>query len=77
VGNLWVETYARPEAPAGDWQVFDRDGVLLTRIKMPSLAGVASGPVYFTILDIGSDYLLAQVQDQQQVERVVLYRIMK
>jgi hypothetical protein len=77
VGNLWVETYARPEAPAGDWQVFDRDGVLLTRIRMPSLAGVASGPVYFTILDIGSDYLLAQVQDQQQVERVVLYRIVK
>ena len=77
VGNLWVETYTPQGAAAGDWQVFDRDGVLLTRVKMPSLAGVASGPVYFTILDIGADYLLGLVQDQQMLERVVLYRIAK
>jgi hypothetical protein len=77
VGNLWVQSYTRPEALAGDWQVFDPDGVLVARLKMPSLAGLATGATYFTILDIGADYVLGLVQDAQQFERVVLYRIAK
>ena len=59
----------------GDWQVFDPSGVLLARVRMPEHGPV--GKSYFTILDIGEDYVLGRIQDERPLERVVLHRITK
>jgi hypothetical protein len=77
VGNLWVQAYAQPGDAPGAWQVFDRDGVLVSRVRLPSLDGLVRGTAYFTVLDIGADYLLGRIQDDEPLERVVLYRLTK
>jgi hypothetical protein len=76
-GNLWVQDYAQPGDAPAEWQVFDADGVLLSRVPMPNLEGIAQGTSYFTILDVGPDYVLGRIQDEQPLERVVLYRLLR
>jgi hypothetical protein len=75
-GNLWVQEYVALGVEAiGDWQVFDPNGVLLARVRMPQHGPV--GKSYFTILDIGEDYVLGRIQDERPLERVVLHRLTK
>lgn len=50
------------------WSVFATDG---------SWLGTVATPPYFTISEIGSDYLLGVHRDELGVERVRRYRLVK
>ena len=67
-GNLWVEEYRRPAEERSVWQIFDTEGVLLSRVELPSS---------LEILDIGEDYILGLVRDQLGVERVNRHELVK
>jgi hypothetical protein len=66
--SLWVREYSRPGDPQVMWSVFSEEGVLLASAHTP--AGVR-------ILDIGTDYVLGLWQDENDVEYVQLFRLMK
>ncbi len=66
--NLWVKEYSRPGDPRVTWSVFSEDGVLLTSVDTP--AGVR-------ILDIGSDYVLGLRQDENDVEYIQMFHLIK
>jgi len=66
--NLWVEEYGRPSDDVPRWSVFDPEGRFL---------GVVTGPTGVTVMDIGADYLLGIVTDEMDVERVVMYALVK
>lgn len=64
-GTLWVADYrvgwlATPLV----WSAFAPDGTYLGRLDVPDR---------FTVLDIGTDWILARTVDELDVERVVLY----
>jgi hypothetical protein len=63
-GYLWMQPYAAEWESGRDWWVFDRSGQWLGRIVLPDGLGV---------LEVGRDYVLGVVRDDQDVERVVLY----
>ena len=65
-GELWVESSRHPDDRRPVWQVFDRDGLLIGRVEAP--LGLA-------ITDSGADYILGVTKDEQDVERVRLYRL--
>ena len=66
-GRLWVrETPARPD-DAPTWAVFD-DGYLVAELTMPNR---------FVPLDIGHDYVLGVWRDEDDVEHVVMYDLVK
>ncbi len=67
-GNLWVEEYRRPGDDVPRWSVFDSDGYFL---------GVVTGPEGIRVTDIGPDYMLGIVTDELDVERVVMYRLVR
>ncbi len=69
-GRLWVPEYDPTgfNAKSSSYQAFDDDGVFLGRLDLPDGA---------TILDAGPDWLLARSQDDLDVERVVLYRLVR
>jgi hypothetical protein len=66
--NLWVEEYRRPGDDVPRWSVFDPEGRFL---------GVVTGPAGVSVMDIGADYLLGRVTDDMDVERVVMYALVK
>jgi hypothetical protein len=68
LGNLWVQELGPSVREVAGWQVFDRDGSLITRVATPT--GVS-------ILEIGDDYILARIQDQRLEERVGLFELIK
>jgi hypothetical protein len=66
-GNLWIQEYALSwKAPA--WSVFDSDGRYLGDIALP---------VEFRVTDIGEDYVLGIMTDEMDVERVLLFGLVK
>ena len=66
--NLWVEEYRRPGDDVPSWSVFDPDGHFL---------GMVTGPEGLNVTDIGADYMLGIVRDDMEVERVVMYALVK
>ncbi len=80
-GNLWVRQYdyraefrtagrVRMETPvvATHWDVFDGQGGWLTTLTVPAR---------FAPLEIGDDYMAGLSRDDDDVEHVQLYRLMK
>jgi hypothetical protein len=67
-GNLWVaEATAMFDEPR-HWSVFDRDGVWLGNVTTPARLHVR---------EIGADYVLGNGSDDLEVERVLLYALVK
>jgi hypothetical protein len=66
--NLWVADYLAPGDEQPRWRVFDPEGRML---------GTIETPIGFTIHEIGSDYLLGVERDELDVEKVVIYRLIK
>jgi hypothetical protein len=66
--NLWVHEYARPGDSRVTWSVFSEAGVFL---------GMVDSPTGLKILDIGSDYVLGVQHDEDDVEYVRLYDLIK
>jgi hypothetical protein len=66
--NLWVEEYRRPGDDIPRWSVFDPDGYFL---------GVVTGPEGIRVTDIGADYMMGVLTDDMDVERVVMYELVK
>jgi hypothetical protein len=79
-GRLWVRDYVPEFAPAPwglkymldsggqRWHVFGRDGLLLARVRLAS--GVQ-------VLEIGRDYLMGKVVNEDGIESVKSYRLPK
>lgn len=65
-GLLWVKPYTPQWERAGDWWVFDSSGRWLGNVPIPP---------GLTLLDVGSDYILGSVRDEQDVERVLMYNL--
>lgn len=66
--NLWVEEYRRPGDDIPRWSVFDPEGYFL---------GVVTGPEGLRVTDIGTDYVMGIVTDDMDVQRVVMYELVK
>jgi hypothetical protein len=66
-GNIWVQEYALSWKAPG-WSVFDPDGAYL---------GDVTGMDDFRVTDIGVDYVLGVMTDELDVERVLLYGLVK
>jgi hypothetical protein len=66
--NLWVADYRHPGEPRVRWTVFDPDGRMLGTIQLPP---------GLRITDIGADYVVGIGRDDFNVERVVMYRLVK
>ena len=64
--HLWVEEYRIPGEETHVWSVFDREGVRLSRVPLPS-------PM--EVLEIGSDYAMGLARDEYEVEYVQLFRL--
>lgn len=67
-GNLWVEETASSPDDAGRWSIFGPDGRLLGQLTTPN---------GLSILEIGSDYVLARWRDDIDVEYVRSYDLIK
>jgi hypothetical protein len=80
-GNLWVQAFdyhrvfltpgpvrTQTMTVASQWDVFDRSGALLTSIELPPR---------FTPVEIGADYVAGLGRDQDDVEQVRVYRLIK
>lgn len=69
-GNLWVEDYVEPgkEKEAQSWTIFGPAGELRGRVMTPAR---------FTVLDIGSDYLLGDARGEMDTEQILIYRLIK
>ena len=67
-GNIWVLEYNRRGDDSVRWTVFEAGGVLL---------GALTAPDGLDILDIGSDYVLGMWRDEDDVEYVRLYELVK
>lgn len=63
-GNLWAREYG-DSTQAQHWDLFDRTGRLL---------GTVDTPAGLEVLEIGTDYLLGKIRDQDDVEGVRMYR---
>ncbi len=66
IGHLWVLEYGSPQDAAPVYTVFDPEGKLVGRLPMPDR---------FTVIEIGSDYVLGRYTDELDVEYVRLYRL--
>lgn len=64
--HLWVKPYAPQWEVSGSWWVFDPTGRWLGEVQIPE---------GLNVLDIGRDDILGVVRDDQDVERVVAYRL--
>jgi hypothetical protein len=68
-GNLWVGQPADPFADdESTWDVFDRDGVFL---------GAVSHPLRFAPTHTGSDFVLGVWRDENGVQLIRMYRLVK
>ena len=63
--NLWGP---EPNAPPVSWYVLSRDGQWLGQVKMPA---------QFTVYSIGPDMVYGVFRDEDNVERVRAYRVLK
>jgi len=67
-GNLWAADVTALERDARRWNVFDRDGVWL---------GSVTTPPGLNVREIGADYVLGHATDDDEVERVFVYGLVK
>jgi hypothetical protein len=67
-GSLWVKEYSRPGVLRVNWSVFSEDGVFLATVGTPP---------GLKVLDIGSDYVLGVWHDENDVEYVQTYRLIR
>jgi hypothetical protein len=67
-GNLWAADVTALEREARRWNVFDRDGVWL---------GSVTTPPGLNVREIGADYVLGHATDDDEVERVFVYSLVK
>jgi hypothetical protein len=63
-GNVWAREYG-DSTKVQHWDAFDRSGRLL---------GVVDMPAGLDVLEIGTDYVLGRLRDQDDVDSVRLYR---
>ena len=68
LNDFWVREYTRPSDPSSHWSVFDSDGYWLGTIQLPD---------GFAPFDIGPDYVLGVWRDEDEVEHVQLYDLIK
>ena len=66
--NVWVLEYNRPADDRVRWTVFDSGGVLRGTLRVPD---------GLDILDIGHDYVLGLWRDEDEVEHVMMYGLVK
>ena len=67
-GHLWVSAVAGSQDEARHWSVFHRDGTWLGEVVTPAR---------FAVREIGVDYLLGHATDDLDIERVLLYELIK
>jgi hypothetical protein len=67
-GNVWVADYATAASEPREWRVFDPEGRLLGRVTLPER---------FRALDIGAEWIVGVWRDEEDVETVRVYRILK
>jgi hypothetical protein len=65
-GNIWMADYDDYIRPAGVWSVYDPDGQLSARIRMPER---------FRPMHVGADFVLGVERDEFDVEHVRMYRL--
>lgn len=65
---LWVREFLRPGDPRVAWSVFSEDGVFLGMVETPS---------GLKLLDIGSDYILGLRLDEDDVEYLEIYDLVR
>jgi hypothetical protein len=63
-GNLWVQDYSPWTREPRHWTVFDREGRAIGRVELPAR---------FELQQIGSDFALGVLPDDDDVEHVVIY----
>lgn len=66
-GNLWAQESALPGEPNG-WTVLDGDGRMLGTVELPQS---------FRPLQIGADFVLGVATDDLDVQRVLMYELVK
>lgn len=66
--NLWVQRTAWPGDAPADWDVFRGDGTMRGTVRMP--AG-------FRATHVGADFVLGVWKDENDVEHVRMYRLIK
>jgi hypothetical protein len=64
LGYLWVSEYKGPFVEEPEWTIFDPEGRIVGRVRMPAGTG---------ILEIGQDYVLGRFTDELDVEYVQLW----
>lgn len=67
-GNLWLQDYPRPGDEQHRWSVFGPDSRLVAMVLTPS---------GLRVLQIGDDFLLGQIRDEDDVEHIVVYQLDK
>jgi hypothetical protein len=67
LGAVWVPLGAEPDAQTRMYDVFDAGGIYLGQISVPRL--------WFTIREIGADYIVGVTSDELGVEYVTMYRL--
>jgi hypothetical protein len=67
-GNLWAADYDDRIHTPGTWSVYDAEGGLIARIRMPE---------GFRLLYAGEDFVIGVERDEYDVELVRMYRVMR
>jgi hypothetical protein len=67
-GNLWVAAYPRPGEDRQVWEVFDASGRWLGPVTMPGR---------FRVTGVGGGVVLGTGRDEQDVEKVLVYRLVR
>jgi hypothetical protein len=67
-GNIWILDYDDRINPAGGWSVYDAEGRLVARVRMPET---------FRPQHIGQDFVLGVERDDLDVEHVRLYPLIR
>ena len=67
-GNLWVRRYFLASDPEHEWWIYEPNGRLEATLKHPS---------QFRLTEIGSDYVLGLWRDQNDVQTIRRYSLLK
>lgn len=67
-GHVWLADYTSSTAEPREWRVFDHEGQLVGRVTLPGR---------FRALDIGAEWIVGVWRDEQDVETIRVYRILK
>lgn len=67
-GEMWVELFREDPAAVAEFRVLDRDARVIGAVTVP--AGVR-------VEDVGRDYVLGTIKDEDDVPSVVLYRLVR